>query len=94
MTIRAFDRLVARAIVDPRISYAVSNGSRAEILAEAGFQKEICDQLTALQASTWEVFAADAYRLVSQAEPKPARRSFPSTADGLIAKGFEHKLAA
>lgn len=94
MAIRTLDKLVARAIVDPAISHAVCNGSRAEVLDDLGFQTEMREQLTALEASTWEKFAADAYRLVAQAEPIAAMQSFPSTAEGLNVNGSEHKLAA
>jgi hypothetical protein len=94
MAIRNLDKLVARAIIDPEVSHAVCNGSRAEVLAGAGFQAEMREELTALEASTWEDFAADAYRIVMQSEPVAMLKRFPSTLEGLQVKGSEHKLAA
>ncbi|MEW6567037.1 MAG: hypothetical protein AB1449_02500 [Chloroflexota bacterium] len=83
MNMKALNRLLGRATIDPSLVNAVQAGRIDDLLAEDEFSPEIRRELLQLEASTFSDFAVQAYELVRAREAAEARQRLPSPSLGL-----------
>lgn len=85
MTMKALNKLVARAIVDPNALQAFVDGNVEAILKDYDFSDEMRTTLSSIHATNFAEFSIIAYRHVKAAEEAAQPRiELPSPLEGLL----------
>jgi hypothetical protein len=83
MSIRALSRMLGRSTIDPEVARAYEAGRLGEILAEYNFSPEMRRGLEAIEADTFQEFAALALDLVQKIEADSMAFMAPDPRQGL-----------
>lgn len=85
MTMKALNKLVARAIIDPNTLQAFVDDNIESILKDYDFSDEMRSTLSSIHASNFAEFSIIAYRHVKAAEEAAQPRiQLPSPLEGLL----------
>lgn len=83
MSIRALNQLLGQSTIDPALAKAYEQGRIEEILADYDFSPEMRRELKALEAVTFDDFAAEALDLIAKIESDWLISKVPDPRQGL-----------